>query len=122
ARLEALITPVLTGLMAALLQIVSLLCLMLGRYWQSVLYNPGGFGLEFRALRLSPPLAFGLLAVMFLAPNLGHELAMLTPMCCVAWLPPGAWPGSGWLGCMYRCCCLCSWFIRYWWPWPSSTV
>lgn len=88
--------------MAALLQIVSLLCLMLGRYWQSVLYNPGGFGLEFRALRLSPPLAFGLLAVMFLAPNLGHELAMLTPMCgacqwrlpgwpcCMAWLPPGA--------------------------------
>jgi hypothetical protein len=82
-RLESLITPVLTGLMAALLQIVSLLCLMLGRYWQSILYNPGGFGLEFRALRLPPPLAFGLLAVMLLAPNLGLELAMLTPMCSV---------------------------------------
>jgi hypothetical protein len=82
-RLEALIAPVLTGLMAALLQIVSLLCLMLGRYWQAALYNPGGFGLEFRALRLPAPLAFGLLAVMLLAPNLGLELAMLTPLCSV---------------------------------------
>jgi hypothetical protein len=82
-RLEALIVPVLTGLMAALLQIVSLLCLMLGRYWQAALYNPGGFGLEFRALRLPAPLAFGLLAVMLLGPNLGLELAMLTPLCSV---------------------------------------
>jgi len=83
ARLEALIVPVLTGLMAALLQIVSLLCLMLGRYWQAALYNPGGFGLEFRALRLPAPLAFGLLAVMLLGPNLGMEMAMLTPLCSV---------------------------------------
>ncbi|MWV15414.1 hypothetical protein F3I16_05075 [Pseudomonas sp. L-22-4S-12] len=83
ARLESLIAPVLTGLMAALLQIVSLLCLMLGRYWQAALYNPGGFGREFRVLRLPPVLAFGLLAAMLLGPNLGVELAMLTPLCSV---------------------------------------
>lgn len=83
ARLESLIAPVLTGLMAALLQIVSLLCLMLGRYWQAVLYNPGGFGSEFRALRLPPMLAFGLLTAMLLGPNFGVELAMLTPLCSV---------------------------------------
>src|SRR5690606_34096107 len=77
-RLEALIAPVLTGLMAALLQLASLLCLILGRYWQAALYNPGGFGREFRALRLPAPLALGLVVVMFLAPNLGLELAMLT--------------------------------------------
>ena len=82
-RLQALVAPVLTGLMAALLQIVSLLCLMLGRYWQAALYNPGGFGLEFRALRLPPVMAFGLLAVMLLGSNLGLELAMLTPLCSV---------------------------------------
>lgn len=82
-RLQALVAPVLTGLMAALLQIVSLLCLMLGRFWQAALYNPGGFGLEFRALRLPPALAFGLLAVMLLGPNLGLEVAMLTPLCSV---------------------------------------
>ncbi len=82
-RLQALVAPVLTGLMAALLQIVSLLCLMLGRYWQAALYNPGGFGLEFRALRLPPALALGLLAVIVLGTNLGLELAMLTPLCSV---------------------------------------
>ena len=61
ARLDSLIAPVLTGLIAALLQIVSLLSLMLGRFWQAQLYNPGGFGREFRALRLPPPLAMLLL-------------------------------------------------------------
>ncbi|MCY1349923.1 hypothetical protein D9M69_361410 [compost metagenome] len=82
-RLNALLAPVLTGLMAALLQIVSLLCLMLGRYWQAALYNPGGFGREFRALRLPPSLAMLLLAGMLLGPNLGVQAAMLTPLCSV---------------------------------------
>lgn len=83
ARLGAMIAPVLTGLIASLLQLVSVLSLMLGRYWQAALYNPGGFGGEFRALKLSPALAFGLLAAMLLGPNLGLELAMLTPICSV---------------------------------------
>ena len=83
ARLDSLIAPVLTGLIAALLQIVSLLSLMLGRFWQAQLYNPGGFGREFRALRLPPPLAMLLLVGMLLGPNLGPQMAMLTPLCSV---------------------------------------
>ena len=83
ARLGSLIAPVLTGLIAALLQIVSLLSLVLGRYWQALLYNPGGFGREFRALRLPPPLAMLLLVGMLVGPNLGLQLAMLTPLCSV---------------------------------------
>lgn len=82
-RVNALLVPVLTGLLAALLQIGSLLALMLGRYWQAALYNPGGFAEEFRALRLSPLLAILLLASMLLGPNLGAQLAMLTPLCSV---------------------------------------
>ncbi|AYC31227.1 hypothetical protein D3880_01970 [Pseudomonas cavernae] len=82
-RLNALLAPVLTGLLAALLQVVSLLCLILGRYWQAALYNPGGFGREFRALRLPPALALLLLAGMLLGPNLGAQAAMLTPLCSV---------------------------------------
>ncbi|WP_397378297.1 hypothetical protein [Pseudomonas sp.] len=81
ARLDSLIAPVLTGLIAALLQIVSLLSLILGRYWQAQLYNPGGFGREFRALRLPTPLAMLLLVGMLLGPNLGPQMAMLTPLC-----------------------------------------
>lgn len=82
-RLGSLLAPVLTGLLAALLQIVSVLSLMLGRYWQAALYNPGGFGREFRALRLPPALAMLLLATMLLAPNLGPQLAVLTPLSSV---------------------------------------
>jgi hypothetical protein len=32
--------------------VIAVLSLMLGRYWQALLYNPGGFGSEFRALRV----------------------------------------------------------------------
>lgn len=83
ARLGGLLAPVLVGLMAGLLQLLSLLCLLLGRYWQALLYNPGGFGREFRAVRLPPALATALLLGMFLLPGLGVGLAMLTPLCSV---------------------------------------
>ena len=83
AQLQQLLLPVLTGLMAAFFQITCLLCLMLGRYWQAALYNPQGFGREFRALRLRPAIALGLLALLVLAPNLGSGLGLLTPLCSV---------------------------------------
>jgi hypothetical protein len=83
AKLESLLAPVMVGLMAAVLQIVSLLALLLGRYWQAQLYNAGGFGREFRALRLPAPMAFGLLLVMLIAPSFGVQLAMLMPLCSV---------------------------------------
>jgi hypothetical protein len=83
ASLHGLLMPVLTGLMAALLQIVTLLCLLLGRYWQAALYNPGGFAGEFRAVRLPPVLALGLLVVLVLGPSLGAQMAVLGPICSV---------------------------------------
>lgn len=83
ARLEALIAPVLNGLIAALLQVVSLVALILGRYWQATLYNPGGFGDEFRAIRIPLWPAMLLLACMLIGPNFGPQIAMLTPLCSV---------------------------------------
>ncbi|KQN44892.1 hypothetical protein ASE98_08090 [Pseudomonas sp. Leaf48] len=83
AHFASLIAPVLTGLIAALLQIVSLLSLLVGRYWQALLYNPGGFGREFRAIRISLVPAMLLLACMLLGPNFGPQMAMLTPLCSV---------------------------------------
>lgn len=82
-RLGALIAPVLNGLIAALLQIVSVLCLIVGRYWQALLYNPGGFGREFRAVRLPRVAALVLLVCMLVGPNFGPQMAMLTPLCSV---------------------------------------
>jgi hypothetical protein len=84
ARLAALVTPVLNGLIAALMQTLSLLSLMLGRYWQAALYNPGGFGREFRAVRIPLWPAALLLACMLIGPNFGPQVAMLTPLCSVS--------------------------------------
>jgi hypothetical protein len=41
-----------TGLVAAITILGALLSLYLGRWWQALLYNPGGFATEFRGLRL----------------------------------------------------------------------
>lgn len=83
ARFASLITPILTGLIAALLQIVSVLSLIVGRYWQALLYNPGGFGREFRAVRIPLGPAMLLLAGMVVTPNLGVQMSMLVPLCSV---------------------------------------
>lgn len=83
AHFASLIAPVLTGLIAALLQVVSVLSLIVGRYWQALLYNPGGFGREFRAIRFPLLPAMLLLAFMLLGPNIGPQMAMLTPLCSV---------------------------------------
>ncbi len=50
--------PILTGLLAALLYLSAVGSLLLGRWWQALLYNPGGFRREFHGLRLSRLFAF----------------------------------------------------------------
>lgn len=82
-KLESLLAPVLIGLMAATIQFMSLLSLMLARYWQSSLYNPGGFGKEFHRIRLPRLVAVALVAAMVLAPNISIVIAGLTPLCAV---------------------------------------
>ncbi|MGU9859864.1 hypothetical protein [Pseudomonas sp. LF245] len=83
ARFASLIDPVLTGLIAALLQVVSVLSLIVGRYWQALLYNSGGFGREFRSIRIPAGPAMLLLACMVVGPNFGPQMALLAPICSV---------------------------------------
>ena len=83
ARFASLIAPILTGLIAALLQIVSVLSLIVGRYWRALLYNPGGFGREFRAIRIPLGPAMLLLAGMVVTPNFGVQMSMVVPLCSV---------------------------------------
>ena len=45
------------GMLGAGVALMSVLCLLLARYWQAALYNPGGFGVEFRGLRYTPGIA-----------------------------------------------------------------
>lgn len=89
AQIQPLVAPMISGVLAALHTLVFMLCLLLGRYWQSELYNPGGFGTEFKQLRL--PLAYSLptVAIMLLAGQLSPELAGLMPVLTVPMMLAG---------------------------------
>jgi hypothetical protein len=53
-----------TGLVAAGFYLQLMASLLLARWWQSLLYNPGGFGDEFHQLRFPRPLAMLAVAVV----------------------------------------------------------
>lgn len=46
-----------SGVVAYLISLTSFLALLLGRWWQALLYNPGGLQAEMHGLRLSPGVA-----------------------------------------------------------------
>ncbi|WOJ93150.1 hypothetical protein R0135_15380 [Congregibacter variabilis] len=78
-------TAQLAGMMGTANGALSFLCLALARYWQAALYNPGGFGSEFRALQLPKTLVWALVmaAVAFAAAGLAFRswgAAMLLPL------------------------------------------
>ncbi|WP_273822113.1 MULTISPECIES: hypothetical protein [Pseudomonas] len=83
AFLISLTVPLMIISTAISLQVFSVLCLILGRYWQASLYNPGGFGREFRAIRLPKNVTLSLLAVMCIAPFFGLHALILLPLCSV---------------------------------------
>jgi hypothetical protein len=55
-----------TGVLAAGMFLQLVFGLLLGRWWQALLYNPGGFRSEFHQLRLYPALAWLALPVLAL--------------------------------------------------------
>ena len=66
------LAPLMTGLVAMSVVVSAVTSLLLARWWQALLYNPGGFGAEFRALRLGR-------AAAVIALGLG-ALAIATPV------------------------------------------
>ncbi|HEX5057215.1 MAG TPA: hypothetical protein VFX02_12055 [Gammaproteobacteria bacterium] len=72
-----------TGLVAAAVMVGMSACLLLGRWWQSSLYNPGAFGREFRNLRFGRAITLvnvGLYALFLWS---GSEL-VLSVLCVLA--------------------------------------
>jgi hypothetical protein len=77
-EMVALLSTMMTGLVAASLTINIIVGLLIGRALQAKLYNPGGFAGEFQKLSLGKPaavLTVGLMAITILP--LGNELAFL---------------------------------------------
>lgn len=58
------VAPHMTGIVASALMLSALLSVVMGRWWQSLLYHPGGFGQEFRSLRLGHRVAYPAAAVL----------------------------------------------------------
>jgi hypothetical protein len=87
AELDKLMTTlaqVLTGGMAAMVCMLLIMGLLLARWWQAVLYNPGGFRQEFCAMRLGQPTA--LVLIVLLAISLLGQFSITTDMTTVLWL------------------------------------
>ncbi|MFA5677603.1 MAG: hypothetical protein WC953_04235 [Pseudomonas sp.] len=122
SRLDQLMIPVLGGVMGAMHTLMALVSLMIGRYWQAGLFNPGGFRQEFHQLRLPPLASIGLLVVVVMAPQ-WPSLALLSPVASVPLLLAGLALlhgvvgaknlGKGWLVGMYVLLVL---FIRFAYP------
>ncbi len=88
--IETMLAPFSLGLFIANSLLSVLLSLLLGRWWQALLFNPGGFGAEFRELRLGQQLA--LLAALVFAGVLLLRwplLANLTPLLLVIYALQG---------------------------------
>ena len=113
---QALILEVarwMTGAFAATFYFQALLALFLGRWWQSLLYNPGGFGAEFRDLRLGKGLGVLGLALMAFILVMGENqwaadlLILITPLfllqglALIHWLVKAMQANRGWLIGLY---------------------
>jgi len=61
------VAPLMTGTLAAGLSFAALSCVLLGRWWQALLVNPGGLRKDFYALRLNQVLSLAGIAMVGLA-------------------------------------------------------
>lgn len=102
----------LVGLFTAGQLSVMLAAVILARWWQSVLYNPGGFGEEFRGLRLLPGLTIALILLMVLCYASGNPylstwaLVLVVPflvssIALVHWTVANKKLGGNWLVVFY---------------------
>lgn len=73
---RARIAAVMTGIVAAAMVTSLTATVLLARWWQSLLYNPGGFRDEFHGLRLPRPMLYatGMIGAVAIAQSLGDAL------------------------------------------------
>jgi len=70
------VAPFLTGLLAGIFLLSMVLSLVIARYWQALLFNPGAFGPEFRALQLGRYLSIAAVMLALLGQLAGLPLAL----------------------------------------------
>lgn len=76
--------PIVIPLMYAIgIQLLSIVSLLVARYWQALLYNSGGFREEFYQLRMPIGVMTALVIGMLIVPNLIDSLVVLTFACSI---------------------------------------
>ncbi|HHL18164.1 MAG TPA: DUF2232 domain-containing protein [Thiothrix sp.] len=78
------ITPLLAGIVVALSSLMIAVALLMARNWQAQLYNPGGFGEEFRELRIGKPAALISLLLVVIAFVTKTHIVLELLICSVA--------------------------------------
>lgn len=73
-----------TGITAALFSVIWIASIIIARYWQAQLYNPGGFGEEFRELRLSRAAAIAVIVLVAVSIATHNKVAIEILMVGVA--------------------------------------
>jgi len=75
-KLWLFMSKIMTGSALALFLGLQILSLLLARYWQALLYNPAGFGQEFRQLRFGMAATNGVLVITLFAITTANEVAL----------------------------------------------
>ena len=71
------------GMLGAGSAMTSVLCLLLARYWQAALYNPGGFGGEFKALYYPAVISTALVIAALALASLGMQYRTWAMICVI---------------------------------------
>jgi len=82
-RLDMVLGSLVAGAFAASHLLLTILSLMLARWWQSVLFNPGGFRQEFHELRMPPLYAAAALIVLLVGPMVHMGALGIAPIVLV---------------------------------------
>jgi hypothetical protein len=69
------------GMLGAGTALTSVMCLLLARYWQAALYNPGGFGQEFKALYYPVTVSMALALAAIALASLGVQYRTWAMIC-----------------------------------------
>ncbi len=89
AKLRPLLEYCVIGVLTWFSLVSCILGLVLARFWQAQLYNPGGFREEFHRIRLPAVAATGLLALTLVGPSFVPFLLVLVPVATLPLLVAG---------------------------------
>lgn len=72
--------PLMVGALAAVQTMVMVLCLLLARWWQAALYNPGGYSEEFHPLKLPVGYAASVVLLLVFGSSLPSLISGILPV------------------------------------------